>query len=163
MDALVMLFLAVLIVATMLSAFAAAIGLLRWEGWAPSMRLGLVAGLFVFGIDHLVTPERYVAMIEGFLPVPHFFAVFTGLCEIAGAIGLLLPATRRLAGLALAAYFVAVFPANIANAVGGLNVEGLPQAEWYYWMRLAVQPVFIWWALVAGGNIGLRRRKAAAH
>lgn len=163
MVAIVMLFLAVLIAATLLSAGAAATGLFRWQGWAPSMRFGLVAGLLVFGVDHLVTPERYVAMIESFLPVPHFFAVFTGLCEIAGAIGLLLPATRRLAGLALAAYFVAVFPANIANAVGGLNVEGLPQAEWYYWIRLVFQPVFVWWALVAGGNIGLQWRKAAAH
>lgn len=158
-----MLFLAVLIAATLLSAGAAATGLFRWEGWASSMRFGMVAGLLIFGVDHLVTPERYVAMIEGFLPAPHLIAVFTGLCEIAGAIGLLLPATRRLAGLALAAYFVAVFPANIANALGGLDVEGLPQSEWYYWARLAFQPVFVWWALVAGGNISLPGRKAAAH
>lgn len=153
-----MLFLVVLIVITLLSAGAAAMGLLRWGGWRNSMRHGLVAGLLIFGVDHLLTPERYVAMIEGFLPAPLFLAVFTGLCEIAGAIGLLFPQTRGLAGLALAAYFVAVFPANIANALGGLNVDGLPQSEWYYWARLAFQPVFVWWALVAGGIIKPRVR-----
>ena len=57
-----MLFLAVLIVATMLSAFAAAIGLLRWEGWAPPMRLGLVAGLFIFGVALL---DELVATLRG--------------------------------------------------------------------------------------------------
>lgn len=103
------------------------------------------------GVDHLLRPARYIAMIEGFLPAPAWFVAFTGLCEIAGAIGLLVPATRRMAGLALAAYFVAVFPANVANAVGGLGVEGLPQAGGYYWVRLGFQPVFVCWALVAGG------------
>lgn len=115
------------------------------------MRHGLSIGLLIFGVDHLLTPDRYVAMIDGFLPVPRLIVFITGICEIAGAIGLLLPGTRRLAGIALAAYFVAVLPANIANAVGGLNVDGLPQSEWYNWLRLAFQPVFVWWSLVAGG------------
>jgi len=47
----------------------------------------------------------------------------------------------------LAVYFVAVFPANIHNALNGLAVEGLPQAGWYYWLRLPFQPLAIWWAL----------------
>jgi uncharacterized membrane protein len=60
---------------------------------------------------------------------------------------LLVPRLRRLAGAMLALYFVAVFPANIHNALNGLSVDGLPQSGWYYWVRLPFQPLAIWWAL----------------
>lgn len=36
----------------------------------------------------------------------------TGVCELAGAAGLLLPRTRRAAGAALVVFYAAVFPAN---------------------------------------------------
>ena len=75
--------------------------------------------------------------------------LFFGLAEIAGAIGLLVPRLRRPAGLMLAIYFVAVFPANVHNALNGLAVDGLPQASWYYWAHLPFQPLAIWWALYA--------------
>jgi uncharacterized membrane protein len=42
--------------------------------------------------------------------------LLTGGCELAGAAGLLLPATRRAAGIALLAFYVAVFPANVYAA-----------------------------------------------
>jgi uncharacterized membrane protein len=62
----------------------------------------------------------------------------------------------------LAIYFVCVFPANIKNAIDGLNVEGLPQAGWYYWGRLLFQPVAVWWSLRAAEVIGGVSRQAAA-
>ena len=37
---------------------------------------------------------------------------FTGVCEIAGGIGLLLPLTTFLAGIMLTVFLIAVFPAN---------------------------------------------------
>jgi uncharacterized membrane protein len=40
-----------------------------------------------------------------------------------------------------------VFPANVHNALSGLAVDGLPQASWYYWLRLPFQPLAIWWAV----------------
>jgi uncharacterized membrane protein len=81
------------------------------------------------------------------IPLHLELVLFTGAAEIAGAVGLLWNRTRRLAGLLLALYFVAVFPANIHNALNGLSVEGLPQAAWYYWARLPFQPLAIWWVL----------------
>lgn len=115
------------------------------------MRLALTLALMFFGVDHLVTPERYLAMIETWMPWPEKVIAITGLCEIAGGLGLCLPALRRWAGLLLAVYFIAVFPANIHNAVQGLNVEGLPSSQWYYWLRLAFQPLAVWWALYGAG------------
>lgn len=130
-----------------------------------AMRIGLAAGLVFFGVDHLLTPERYLPMIESFLPWPGRIVLFTGLCEIAGAIGLLVPRLRWIAGLMLAVYFVAVLPANINNALQameGLGVQGLPASPAYYWSRLLFQPVYIWWALAAGGVIGLPWRRKPA-
>jgi uncharacterized membrane protein len=62
----------------------------------------------------------------------------------------------------LALYFVAVFPANIKNAIEGLSVEGLPEAAWYYWVRLPFQPLVIWWSLYAAAVIDWPRRRAAS-
>jgi uncharacterized membrane protein len=114
-----------------------------------AMRWGLAAGLTFTGADHLVTPERYLPMMPDFVPMHSEVILFTGLCELAGALGILIPSLRRLAGIMLAVYFASVFPANIKNALDGLSVAGLPDAGWYYWFRLLFQPLIIWWALYA--------------
>ncbi|HBM89185.1 MAG TPA: hypothetical protein DD437_11610 [Rhodobiaceae bacterium] len=114
-----------------------------------AMRWG-AAGAFLFAaMDHLTTPERYLPMMPDYLPAHSEFILFTGLCEIAGAIGLTIPRVMKLAGLMLAIYAVAILPANINNALNGLSVEGLPQARTYYWIRLGFQPLIIAWLLFA--------------
>jgi uncharacterized membrane protein len=145
-----MIFFALIFVATLIAAgveYAIGGGI----DWLAAMRWGMVAALLFVGTDHLLKPVRYLAMMPRFVPFPREVVLFTGLCEIAGAIGLLIPATRVLAGIMLAIYFVCVFPANIKNAVEGLSVEGLPRAQWYYWARLPFQPVAIAWALYCSG------------
>lgn len=116
-----------------------------------AMRWGMAAGLLFFGADHWLKPGRYLPMMPRFVPYPRAVVLFTGLCEIAGGIGLLIPGLRLLAGFMLAVYFVCVFPANIKNAVEGLVVEGLPRNRWYYWLRLPFQPVAIGWVLYCSG------------
>lgn len=128
-------------------------------GWPARMRLGMAGAFAMAGIDHIASPERYLAMIETWLPYPAAIVAFTGLCEMAGAIGLLAPRLRHAAGLALAVYLVAVFPANIANAVQGIAVDGLPTNPAYYWARLALQPLFVWWALYAAEVVRWPRRR----
>lgn len=128
------------------------------DGWPARMRVGMACALLLAGADHLATPERYLAMMPSYLPLHRELVFFTGLCEMAGAAGLMVGRLRRLAGLALAVYFVCVFPANINNALNGLQVDGLPAAAWYYWVRLAFQPLVIWWALHASGAIDWPQR-----
>ncbi len=75
----------------------------------------------------------------------------TGLCELAGAIGLLTGGLRRAAGIALAIYAVCVFPANIKHALDTLPPDAAGHLGWWYHgPRLALQPVLAWWALYAG-------------
>ena len=132
----------------LLAVLTAAIALLHRESdWPQRMRFAMAVTLIAVGIDHWTNPGRYLAMMPPWMPLHYEVVLFTGAAEIAGALGLVLRKTRALAGLALAFYFVAVFPANIHNALNGLAVDGLPQATWYYWARLPFQPVAIWWAL----------------
>ncbi|MEX2128022.1 MAG: DoxX family protein [Xanthobacteraceae bacterium] len=137
----------------MLAALAARLGVPGLDDWRACMRWGLAIALVFTGVDHLLLPVRYLPMLPDFVPYPNEIVALTGLCEIAGAFGLLIPRLRRLAGVMLAIYFVAVFPANIKNAIEGLSVEGLPSANWYYWVRLPFQPLVVWWSLYAAAVI----------
>jgi uncharacterized membrane protein len=68
---------------------------------------------------------------------------FTGVCEIAGAIGLCFPGLRKPAALALMVFFVAVFPANVQAA---LEPSRMDAPAWATWARLPFQALLVWWA-----------------
>lgn len=65
----------------------------------------------------------------------------SGIAEILGGIGLLIPKTRRAAALGLLLLLVAVFPANINMAVNEIYVDGMPREPWLLWARLPMQLV----------------------
>jgi len=80
----------------------------------------LVAALFLFmGVLHFL-PRTSKGMAELIPPAlrfegvlrPRTLVLITGAIEILGAVGLLIPATTLLAGIALAFFLLAVFPAN---------------------------------------------------
>ena len=85
------------------------------------------------------------------MPLPDAVVLVTGMCEIAGALALafVLP-LRRTAGIALAAYALCVFPANINHAINDIAIGGMDMSWWYHGPRLIAQPLIIWWALWAG-------------
>ena len=65
---------------------------------------------------------------------------FTGICEIAGGIGLLVPPVHVAAAIALIVFLVAVFP---ANAYASQHPERFGRAAIPFWPRLAAQVVLI--------------------
>lgn len=67
------------------------------------------------GVTHFLRPRGYDRVVPGGLP-PRITTLASGAAELAIAAGLALPATRRAAGWAAAALFVAVFPANVKMA-----------------------------------------------
>jgi uncharacterized membrane protein len=113
------------------------------------LRIVLAAVFAVMGVSHFVPgPRRGMrAMIppalrrEG-LPSPAFWVAFTGVCELAGAVGLLSPwpVLRLVTGIALAVFLVAVFP---ANAYAAANREKFGAAAIPFWPRLLAQLVLI--------------------
>ncbi|MGO1227912.1 MAG: DoxX family protein, partial [Brachybacterium sp.] len=69
------------------------------------------------GILHLARPEPFDSIVPPALPGPaRTYTYASGVAEL-GIAGLLaVPRTRRLGGIAAAALFVAVFPANLQMA-----------------------------------------------
>jgi uncharacterized membrane protein len=108
-----------------------------------------VAIYFAAGVLHLAIPQFFERIVPFWVPQPHLTVLATGVCEIFGAAGLLIPRTRRLAGIMLALYALCVFPANIKQAIDDLSA-GTGLSLWYHAPRMVAQPLIIWWALIAG-------------
>ena len=125
------------------------------------LRLGMVAIYLAAGALHLAAPDAFVVIMPPAIPYPREIVLFTGACEAAGAVGLLIPRTRKTAGVMLAIYAFCVWPANIYQALWHVRAPPLPDSWWYHGPRLAFQPVLIWWALFAGGvtDWPLRQRR----
>ena len=115
------------------------------------MRWILATFYLAAGIVHLAAAPAFLPIVPDWVPVPEAVILVTGLCEIAGAVGLMTRDWRWWAGVMLALYAVCVFPANIKHAVEGIRVPQLPSSWWYHGPRLAAQPVLVWWALFCAG------------
>jgi len=103
--------------------------------------------LFVLaGLLHFVVPHYYRAIVPPYLPAPALLVAVSGVAEIAGGIGMLLPRWRRAAGVGLILLLVVVFPANIEMLRQG-RARGIA-APWeaVLWLRLPLQAVLIWCA-----------------
>ena len=68
----------------------------------------------------------------------------SGVAEIAGGVGVLVPATRRAAGIGLIALLAAIFPANMYMARTPERFRRIP--SWALYARLPLQPLAMWWA-----------------
>jgi uncharacterized membrane protein len=108
----------------------------------------LLAVLFVAaGALHLLFPEPYTKIIPPFLPMPGLLVFISGIAEIAGGAGLLVPKLQRPAAYGLVLLLLAVFPANIYMAVAHVQFPGFLGTSWAQWLRLPLQIPIIWWAL----------------
>lgn len=95
-----------------------------------ALRIVLAALYLVAGFAHIKSPGGFLAVTPDWVPYPRETIFVTGLCEIAGAIGLLTRPFRRAAGAMLALYAICVFPANIKHALDGISVGGIPNSWW---------------------------------
>jgi len=102
----------------------------------------LLASLFIgAGILHFIKPETYLRIMPPALPAPRLLVLLSGVAEVAGGLGLLLPATRRWAAWGLLALLLAVFPANVYM----LQIhDQLHLPAWLAWARLPLQPLLLW-------------------
>ena len=118
------------------------------RGWAPATRIGL-AVMFCFTAAAHFNSMRgdMIRMVPPGVPYPELMVTFTGICEILGAIGLLVWRTRRVAAVALIVFLLAVLPANIHAAMSGATLRGQPPTPLA--PRVALQALFIglvWWS-----------------
>ena len=123
-------------------------------------RLLLGTAMVGAGILHLTTQRHeFQAQVPDWFPLDEDLTVLgSGVAEIAlGASFVAFPRQRRLIGGLLAAFFVVIFPGNIAQYVEGTDAFGL-DTDTKRLVRLFFQPVLVLWALFGGGWFRRSRR-----
>jgi uncharacterized membrane protein len=106
----------------------------------------VLAALFLFaGTCHLLDPQLFLPIMPPWIPQPIAGIVISGVAELLGALGLLVPIreVQLAAGWGLLLLLVAVFPANIYMAVAHVQVHGFPAENWMSWARLPLQPLLM--------------------
>jgi uncharacterized membrane protein len=109
------------------------------------VRAAITGFLFVaVGAVHFLRPAMYQQIVPPQLGHAPELVVLSGIAEIAGGLGLMIPRTRRAAAVGLIALLVAVWPANIFMALEADRFAAVAPA-WVLWARVPLQIVMIWW------------------
>ena len=91
-------------------------------------------------------------MMPGFIPFKKGLVYFTGIVEIAAAIGLLIPGLKVLTAWLLILFFIVLLPANINAAIHHVDYQkGSFEGNGtnYLWFRVPLQLLFILWVYFA--------------
>jgi uncharacterized membrane protein len=121
----------------------------RGRSSRDAARVAMATAMGVAGASHLANPRPFVQHLPEFVPSRERVILGTGLLEMLLGAALAAPTRRRReVALALAAYLIAVFPANVYVAVAGVRIDGLPGAS-HPWMRLPLQAVYVAWTFWA--------------
>ncbi|MET0447703.1 MAG: DoxX family membrane protein [Aeromicrobium sp.] len=123
-------------------------------------RVALGTALLFAGISHLtVAREEFQAQVPPWLPLkPDTVVVLSGIVEISlGGALIVLGPLRIPIGFIVAAFFVAIFPGNIAQYVEARDGFGL-DTDAKRLARLPFQVVLVLWALWSTGAWRDRRR-----
>jgi len=124
-----------------------AAGFESFANWQAAAGGGLSVMLLFTAAAHFnrMRPEL-VAMVPPSFPRPDLAVSLTGVLEVLAAAGILVPQTRRLAGLGLILLLAALLPANVSAARRGLTLGGKPVTPLS--IRIPMQLAFIalaWW------------------
>lgn len=138
-----------LIVGTAAARLAGLLGLEHFDAWPASVGVGVSCMFLLTGASHFAPSFRawMIKMVPPRLPAPGPLVTITGVLELAGAVGILVPATHTAAGICLALLLVAMFPANVHAARRGGLVQGKPATALP--LRTAEQVLYIAAALAA--------------
>ena len=116
------------------------------------LRWFMAIAMVFAGLNHFRSPTTFIGMMPTWLPAHALLVQISGVAEIAGGLGLLIPQTRKLAGYGLILLFIAIFPANLNMALHHLPLGDTPVPTWALWARLPLQVVLIglaWWVAIA--------------
>ncbi len=109
-------------------------------------RRGLVAQSLFYvasGINHFWHGPSYVTIMPDHYPDPAALVGLTGAAEILGGLGLLLPATRRLAAGSIALMLVGFLDVHQFMIRHAERFPNVP--KWILWGRIPLQFLFIAW------------------
>jgi len=138
-----------LVFVTLVARLAGHFGLGPFKTLGAALAPGAAALFVMTGVAHFVhLRDDLVRMVPPSLGHAEFWVSFTGVAELCGAAGILLPRTRRWAAVGLALLLVAVFPANVYAITHGVTFGGgAPES---LLVRALEQVVFLAAVLAAG-------------
>lgn len=118
-----------------------------FDSWRASARGALAVMLLFTAAAHFNAMRGdLIRMVPPSFPRPDLIVTVTGVLEILGAVGILVPRTRRLAGIGLILLFLSMFPANLSAALRDVTLGGRPATA--LWLRAPMQLFFMavaWW------------------
>src|SRR5580692_8423167 len=106
-------------------------------------RIGLILVLLWFlfgGVAHFSLTEVEMRIVPPAIPWPRAAVLISGVFELLGAVGILIPATRRAAGVGLFLLTIAVTPANVYMLQ---HAELFNVPRWALIVRLPFQAVLL--------------------
>jgi uncharacterized membrane protein len=111
-------------------------------GWWTALRVGLAAMFLLTASAHWgKRREDLIRMVPAALPRPDLLVTVTGICEILGAVGLLISRVAPVAALGLTLLLIALFPANVRAARQAIAIGGRPATPLL--TRAVIQIVFL--------------------
>ncbi|MFC5451809.1 DoxX family protein [Paenibacillus aestuarii] len=131
-----------LLVSGLLFRLFGAIGWNYFNSWQASLQAAVAVMLLLTASAHWGAKRKdLVQMVPPAFPNREWIVTATGWLEIAGAIGILIPATSAAASVCLAILLLAMFPANIRAAREKLTIGGRPVPMLF--PRTLIQIVFL--------------------
>jgi uncharacterized membrane protein len=118
------------------------------RGFKRVARWAMVVFMVASGIGHFAITDAYVAMVPASFPSPRLLVYVSGVAELLGGIGLVVPwpRLRRAAAIGIILLLVAVFPANVNMAIHHISPFGMQASPAALWGRLPFQVLFVAWA-----------------
>jgi uncharacterized membrane protein len=117
---------------------------------STSQKIGLALAAILYvvtGTLHFIKTDTYLKIMPPYIPWHLAMVRISGVCEILGGLGLLLPQTRRAASWGLIALLIAVFPANIYMVTNPVEAGAASIAPILRWGRLPLQFLLGWWLI----------------
>ncbi|WP_027929057.1 DoxX family protein [Amycolatopsis thermoflava] len=132
----------VLAITTLAARVLGALGVDYVDSWSAAVAAGLAVMFTVTAVSHWIRPKRdgLVAIVPTWVPTPGLIVTITGILELLGAAGLLVPGTRVASAICLAVMLVGMFPANV-RAAHGVDHPAAPRTPLP--LRTTLQVVFV--------------------
>jgi uncharacterized membrane protein len=113
-------------------------------------RTSLALMLLLTSTAHFSNAPAMVQMMPAFLPFKVQLVYFTGILEIAVAIGLWINRTTKMASIVLIVFFILILPSNVIGSLKRVELGGMENGPIYLFFRIPLQFLFTWWAYYFG-------------
>jgi uncharacterized membrane protein len=117
---------------------------MKW--YKTGLQIILALAMIIIGAKHFTDPEPFEKIVPDYLPYHWSLVYLSGFIEVLAGVGLLIPQVSRAAAWTLVILYIAVFPANLYQAVNNISVPGLPHNPPLIWLRLPFQALLVAWA-----------------